>query len=315
MGSGFSRRLGRATDWVWMEPNERPDRLIIRWTKMSNKNNKTGVDELKARITEFPSEEREELFEGLQQERLETYLEIRGAYFDELKEESIAALSESSPWVDYCEDHPEDPICGELSFGVHAPERGSSEIREKYVDELLDRGVWDVEANVLSDTFRDPLLSEGVRSHRRFGVESRPSRSAWPVNLIDWPEWDLEVPDEPDIPPPSDPFFGADACGRAAGRVYKAFRAQAPGLPRQGAYNSAARFADLCREQMPEYNGRCAGAAERGWANCYAGEYIDEESRGPSDECERAAELSAARCRRLRSMVPPPYTPPAPPRP
>lgn len=266
------------------------------------------VDELKSRITDLSSEERDELFEGLQRERLETYLEIRGTYFDELKEESIASLSESGPWADYCEDHPEDPICRQLSFGVHAPEHGSHEIRERYVEELLDRGLLDVEANVLADTSGDTVLPGATWSHRQSGLEFPAPRLASPVNPIDWPDRDFEMPDEPDNRPPADPFFGTDACGRAAGLVYDTIRARRPGLP--GAYNIAARFVDLCREQIPEYSGRCAGEAERGWANCYAREYVEEEARAPSDECERAAERSAYWCRLLQSLVLPSFPSP-----
>jgi hypothetical protein len=267
--------------------------------------NNISVDELKARITDLSAGAREELFEGLQRERLETYLEIRGAFFDELTEESTASLSGSDPWADYCEDHPEDPICRQLSFGIRAPEHDFRESRERYVAELRDRGLWDVEANVLADTFGGTMLPGATRSRRQSGLEFPTPRLAWPVNPIDWPDRDLEIPDEPDDRPPADPFFGTDACGRAAGLVYDTIRARRPGLP--GAYNSAARFADLCREQIPEYSSRCAGAAERGWANCYAREYVDEESRVPSDECERAAERSASWCRLLRSLVPAPF--------
>lgn len=142
------------------------------------------------------------------------------------------------------------------------------------------------------------------------GSSSEPRRpfasSSGGVGPIDWPERDFEWRDEPRVPPPSDPFFGDDACGQGARTVYEERRRQAPGLPRRGAYNDAIRFADYCRIRRPEFRGICSEAAERGWATCYAYEYLERSTRNPSSACQRAAEQARFLCRLSRVPFPHP---------
>lgn len=92
-----------------------------------------------------------------------------------------------------------------------------------------------------------------------------------PLNLF--PQGPFPVPDEPDPRPPEDPFFGSDACGRAARQLYEEVLDDLRGFPgaNRAAYNEAERFVGRCRARIPDFgSGRCDNAAAQAWANCYA---------------------------------------------
>jgi hypothetical protein len=110
----------------------------------------------------------------------------------------------------------------------------------------------------------------------------------------------LDPRDEPDLTP-DDPFFGTDACGRAAQRVYQETLQQFAFFPsaRRGAYNEARDFVRRCRARIPEYSGSCAEAMSHRWADCY--------SRGLSyATCRALAALTGTVCRSFEGRVPPP---------
>ena len=109
--------------------------------------------------------------------------------------------------------------------------------------------------------------------------------------------FDLPGPrDEPDPAIPEEPFFGTDACGLAAQRVYQRTLDRFgwfPGAAR-AAYYEARDFAAICRTLMPDYGSAlCSGPAARAWAFCFADQYP---SRAGLDECAHHAEAARARC-------------------
>lgn len=123
--------------------------------------------------------------------------------------------------------------------------------------------------------------------------------------------FDLPGPrDEPDAPVPEEPFFGNDACGLAAQRVYQRTLSRFgwfPGAAR-AAYYEARDFAAMCRTLMPDYGSAlCSGPAARAWAFCFADQYP---SRAGLDECARHAEAARARC--VESIRPRPVPLPHP---
>lgn len=109
--------------------------------------------------------------------------------------------------------------------------------------------------------------------------------------------FDLPGPrDEPDAPLPEEPFFGNDACGLAAQRVYQRTLDRFAWFPggARAAYYEARDFAAMCRTLMPDYGSAlCSGPAARAWAFCFADQYP---SRAGLDECARHAEAARARC-------------------
>lgn len=107
------------------------------------------LDELRERIHALSPEERSELFGLIQTDRLNDYLAVRGAYFDTVTE-LIVRVTDDGPWAEYCQCHPEDPVCQQMVTQADTPDiqREYAEAHEHYVETLEERGLLDIERSV-----------------------------------------------------------------------------------------------------------------------------------------------------------------------
>lgn len=105
-------------------------------------------DDLIDRIQELSREGRKELLESMQEDDLAEYLDVRGRYMERLKEEGlIGDVPEDSPWAEYCETHPYDPMCQRIMPGEELRSRRQKfrRIQEDYLDELREHDLTHVE--------------------------------------------------------------------------------------------------------------------------------------------------------------------------
>lgn len=105
---------------------------------MSNEEN---LDELIDRIQELSEEERRDLVDSVREDQLTSYLDIRGRYIERLREEELLGrFPEDSPWSEYCETHPYDPICQRIMphEEMRSHRRKFDRIHDEFVDELRE---------------------------------------------------------------------------------------------------------------------------------------------------------------------------------
>lgn len=118
-----------------------------------------AIDELSERIDQLSEEDRAHLLESLREDRLSAYLDARGEFMDALREEGlIGRYPEDSPWADYCEQHPNDPLC----WRMLASEEGRDTLRKyqrargRFADRLHERGLMTERADRL-ESFADEI--------------------------------------------------------------------------------------------------------------------------------------------------------------
>ncbi|NEU57571.1 hypothetical protein [Halorussus sp. MSC15.2] len=105
--------------------------------------NDTSIDELSQRIQQLSSADRADLLESVRGDQLSSYLDARGEYIDNLREEGLMPGYPEGPWSDYCREHPEDPICQRIVTGEQQRQRleAYQRARGQFVDRLREQGL------------------------------------------------------------------------------------------------------------------------------------------------------------------------------
>lgn len=122
----------------------------------------TTVDNLCEQIHALAPQERSELLESVQADRFTDYLAVRGAYFDAITE-LVARAFDDGPWAEYCQNHPEDPLCQQLVSQTAAQEiqERYTEANEKYTETLREQELLDIERAVFGSDDVAPAGGSG----------------------------------------------------------------------------------------------------------------------------------------------------------
>jgi hypothetical protein len=159
------------------------------------------IDDLIDRLGELDPEERRELSRRMQADWARRVGDAQRAYLERLEEENLVGgggkvfqpiPGEEGEWIEYCREHPNDPIC--LLGAPAVGDRLSDflDIREEYFSHLEEEGLVDVEA-----------ASGRPSAHRRGNPSPQPNGLGFesPVGLTPppdpWPPW----PWPPEWPP------------------------------------------------------------------------------------------------------------------
>ncbi|WP_251344041.1 hypothetical protein [Haloplanus halophilus] len=167
------------------------------------------IDDLIDRLEALDSEERRELSRRMRADWVQRVEDAQRAYLDRLEEENLVGgggsvfqpiPGEEAEWVEYCRDHPNDPICL-LGAPPAVGDRLSDflEIREEYLSHLEEEGLLDVESSSgggirpAGGTSRpavgyrgDPSPQPSLRTDSPVGLTPPPDPWPWPPQ---WPPW------------------------------------------------------------------------------------------------------------------------------
>lgn len=89
-----------------------------------------SIDDLSEQIQQLSTDERGDLFDALREDQLQSYLDARGEYVDQLREEGLVpSFPEDSPWANYCEERPYDPLCAGTRADAHRDTGAATEAR------------------------------------------------------------------------------------------------------------------------------------------------------------------------------------------
>ncbi len=89
-----------------------------------------NVEELVGQLASLSQTDRKAVFERLQEDDIEQFLEVRGEFIETLEESGVigSGMPDDGYWADYCREYPQDPICQRI-----APRDSLEELQRKYV--------------------------------------------------------------------------------------------------------------------------------------------------------------------------------------
>ena len=157
------------------------------------------IDDLIERLGELDPDERRELSSRMQADWARRVGDAQRAYVERLEEENLVggggmvfqpAPGEEEEWLEYCREHPNDPICLAGSPPAVGDRLGDFlEIREEYLSHLEAEGLLDVETASPGGGFR-PVARTWGEPRRETGspVGLTPPPDPWPWPP-EWPPW------------------------------------------------------------------------------------------------------------------------------
>lgn len=125
----------------------------------------SSIDELSQQIQQLSSGDRADLLKSVRDDQLSAYLDARGEYIDNLREEGLMPGYPEGPWSDYCREHPEDPICQRIVTGEQRREQLEKyqRVRGEFVDRLRESGLLS-EDEATGAASREPMMAMGGAS-------------------------------------------------------------------------------------------------------------------------------------------------------
>ncbi|AZH25142.1 hypothetical protein [Haloplanus aerogenes] len=161
------------------------------------------IDDLIEQLGELDSEERRELSRRMQADWARRIGDAQRAYLERLEEENLVGgggsvfqpiPGEEEEWIEYCREHPNDPMC--LLGAPAVGDRLSDflDIREEYISHLEEEGLLDIEAASPGGGFEPVARSRGDPSPQPslggggspVGLTPLPDPWPWPP---EWPPW------------------------------------------------------------------------------------------------------------------------------